>query len=196
MKKSQFSKQSHATSRLLAAASPLGASGLGRITTTHHGRAGFTIVELLIVIVVIGILAAIVLNTFAGTQARARNSERQTDIKALANQLEAYYTDNVSYPLASALDYNGTPARTGDDVAAILKGVDRNALLAPNGTGTNNIDNAQPATTVTNLYGYRAFQANGTTDCTATPCPKYTLYWTEEAVGGTAATQKTRTSLN
>ena len=36
-----------------------------------RNQAGFTIVELLIVIVVIGILAALVLNTFQGVQARA-----------------------------------------------------------------------------------------------------------------------------
>ena len=44
---------------------------------------GFTIVELLIVIVVIGILVALVVTTFSGIQRRARDTERQTDIKAV-----------------------------------------------------------------------------------------------------------------
>src|SRR5690606_24488036 len=47
---------------------------------------GFTVVELLIVIVVIGILAALVLNTFAGIQQKARDTERKTDINAVATQ--------------------------------------------------------------------------------------------------------------
>ena len=66
---------------------------------------GFTVVELLIVIVVIGILAALVLNSFAGVQAKARDTQRQTDINAIATQLEACYNDrcNGTYPTLAAL---------------------------------------------------------------------------------------------
>jgi prepilin-type N-terminal cleavage/methylation domain-containing protein len=60
---------------------------------------GFTIVELLIVIVVIGILAALVLNSFRGVQERARDTKRRTDVNAQASQLEVYYTDNGGYPV-------------------------------------------------------------------------------------------------
>ncbi|MEO8863266.1 MAG: prepilin-type N-terminal cleavage/methylation domain-containing protein, partial [Candidatus Saccharimonadales bacterium] len=41
---------------------------------------GFTIVELLIVIVVIGILAALVITTFTGIQQKGRDTERTTDL--------------------------------------------------------------------------------------------------------------------
>ena len=54
---------------------------------------GFTIVELLIVIVIIGILALLVLNTFNGVQQKARDTERQTDATSISKQLEAYYAD-------------------------------------------------------------------------------------------------------
>jgi len=64
---------------------------------------GFTIVELLIVIVVIGILAALVLNTFAGVQKRARDTQRQTAINSMATQLEVYYNDQGSYPALGPL---------------------------------------------------------------------------------------------
>ena len=50
---------------------------------------GFTIVELLIVIVVIGILAALVVVTYSGIQQKARDTERKTDVNALHGQLEA-----------------------------------------------------------------------------------------------------------
>ena len=53
-------------------------------------QSGFTIVELLIVIVVIGILATLVIVTFTGIQQKARNSKRQTDINALGSHIEAY----------------------------------------------------------------------------------------------------------
>ena len=59
---------------------------------------GFTIIELLIVIVVIGILAGLVLNAFGNIQERARDTERQNDINTIHTQLELYYTENSAYP--------------------------------------------------------------------------------------------------
>jgi prepilin-type N-terminal cleavage/methylation domain-containing protein len=61
-------------------------------------HSGFTIVELLIVIVVIGILAALVLNTFSSAQARARDADRINDVNTIKKALETYYTLNSSYP--------------------------------------------------------------------------------------------------
>jgi type IV pilus assembly protein PilA len=48
---------------------------------------GFTIVELLIVIVIIGILAALVITTYSGIQKKARDTERKTDVNALHRSL-------------------------------------------------------------------------------------------------------------
>ena len=58
---------------------------------------GFTIVELLIVIVVIAILAAITIVGFNGVQARSRDSMRKADINALAKALEVHYINHGSY---------------------------------------------------------------------------------------------------
>lgn len=81
-------------------------------------QSGFTIVELLIVIVIIGILAGLVIVTFVGIQQRARNSERQTDINSIASQLEGYFADNSGYPslddLNSATWRNGNNVKLGD----------------------------------------------------------------------------------
>jgi len=60
---------------------------------------GFTIVELLIVIVVIGILAAISIVAYNGIQQRARDATRMSDIGAIAKAVELYYAENGSYPL-------------------------------------------------------------------------------------------------
>lgn len=62
-----------------------------------NGR-GFTIVELLIVIVIIGILATLVIMTFAGVQKRARNTKTIANVRAYYNMIEAYYTTNGYYP--------------------------------------------------------------------------------------------------
>ena len=47
-----------------------------KFTTSHKRRTGFTIVELLIVIVIIAILAAITIVAYNGLQQRARDSQR------------------------------------------------------------------------------------------------------------------------
>lgn len=59
---------------------------------------GFTIVELLIVIVVIAILAAVSVMAYSGVQARARDSQRRQDIKTITKAIEMYYIDNGRYP--------------------------------------------------------------------------------------------------
>lgn len=66
---------------------------------------GFTIVELLIVIVVIGILAAITIVAYNGVQQRARDSKRQSDIAVLQKALEMYHVDNGGYPACSPTAY-------------------------------------------------------------------------------------------
>lgn len=65
---------------------------------------GFTIVELLIVIVVIGILAAIVITTFVGVQKKGRDADRKADINALYSQIEVYFAQNSRYPELSDLN--------------------------------------------------------------------------------------------
>src|SRR5260370_41348709 len=85
---------------------------------------GFTIVELLIVIVVIGILALLVITTYSGIQAKARNAKRSTDIASLQTQLEAFFSQNGYYP--SLTDMNTASWRTTN-----MKSLDQNALIDP-----------------------------------------------------------------
>lgn len=59
---------------------------------------GFTIVELLIVIVVIGILAAITIVAYNGIQQRARDTQRKSDLSQITKALQLYKIDNASYP--------------------------------------------------------------------------------------------------
>jgi prepilin-type N-terminal cleavage/methylation domain-containing protein len=62
---------------------------------------GFTIVELLIVIVVIGILAAITIVAYNGVQNRARTSAAESAANTVVKKAEAYNADEGSYPDAS-----------------------------------------------------------------------------------------------
>lgn len=61
-------------------------------------RKGFTLVELLIAISLIGILTAAGLASFINTQKVARNSKRTADLKALQGAIESYFTSSGSYP--------------------------------------------------------------------------------------------------
>ena len=63
---------------------------------------GFTIVELLIVIVVIGILAAITVVTFRGVQNRAFDATVQSDLKNAHSKIEIYQLEKGKYPRESA----------------------------------------------------------------------------------------------
>lgn len=65
-------------------------------------KTGFTIVELLIVIVVIGILAAITIVAFNGVTAKANDTKRISDIKNVAKIVNAYYAQNGSFPTTGA----------------------------------------------------------------------------------------------
>lgn len=64
----------------------------------HRTRGGFTIVELLVVIVVIGILAAITIVAYNGIQQRAQNAKTASAVKSYVNGFSVYGADNGSYP--------------------------------------------------------------------------------------------------
>lgn len=63
-------------------------------------QSGFTIIELLIVIVIIAILAAITLVAYNSVQARARDSARTSAVNAIQKALEMYKLDSGTYPNA------------------------------------------------------------------------------------------------
>ena len=65
---------------------------------------GFTLVELLIVIMVIGILSALVLSSInsEGIRGKSRDGQRAADLKKIQAALELYFVDNRSYPAAGS----------------------------------------------------------------------------------------------
>lgn len=69
----------------------------------HRKQHGFTIVELLIVIVVIAILAALAIVAFNGVQARANNSKTESAVAQWRKILISYATENGNYPLENTL---------------------------------------------------------------------------------------------
>ena len=75
--------------------------GVG-MSKTRTGLYGFTIVELLIVIVVIAILAAVTIVAYNGIQSRATASALQSNLNQIAKKLEIAKIDNNAYPASLA----------------------------------------------------------------------------------------------
>ena len=132
---------------------------------------GFTIIELLIVIAIIGILAGLVLNNFQGAQAKARDVQRKADINAIHGKLEEFYNNNNGYP-------------DGNLDTTVLAGADVDALKDADGTaiGYNGgfiVSTTAPTPTVSNTaeYAYAAYGCTtaGAQSTVGATCTKYVL---------------------
>ena len=80
---------------------------------------GFTIVELLIVIVVIAILAAISIVAYTGVQENARNTQRVANAKSVIDATNAYYSEKGSWPTLAELQ-GYTTVKISSDVSTKL----------------------------------------------------------------------------
>lgn len=65
-----------------------------RISVRH----AFTLIELLLVLVILGILAAVIVPKFAGRQEQARKSRAVTDVKNIETALDTFEIDNGRFP--------------------------------------------------------------------------------------------------
>jgi len=70
---------------------------MSRRIRAAHGERAFTLIELLIVVAIIAILAAIAVPNFLEAQVRAKVSRAKADMRSLATGLEAYRVDNNRY---------------------------------------------------------------------------------------------------
>ncbi|MEK7202225.1 MAG: type II secretion system protein [Patescibacteria group bacterium] len=70
---------------------------------------GFTLIEVLTVMAIIGILASIGAYTYAASLTRSRDSQRITDLQFIRNGLEQFYLDNREYPLFDSRDGRNLP---------------------------------------------------------------------------------------
>ena len=152
---------------------------------------GFTIVELIIVIAIMGILMTLGVVRLSSSQLEARDKERKSDVETLALFLESYYTSGNGtvinpgeYP-----SVDPTEGFIGGEVETLLD-IDKKILYAPGDSvsslkaATNNIQTTTgvlPLPSITDQYIYQPIASDGTLcDTEIKECVKFNLYtWYE-----------------
>lgn len=157
---------------------------------------GFTIVELLIVIVVIGILAAITIVSFNGVQSKARDAQRASDVNTIAKALQLYYIDNGRYPgspteTGGSTTINGSWSTTADASWSRLMDT-----LSPYVRSIGRDPTSTPNMSVVSGFGYNyAYFSSASDYCGAAPYQMYLLVYRleggaqKDTLAGTCATR-------
>jgi prepilin-type N-terminal cleavage/methylation domain-containing protein len=93
-------------------------------------KKGFTLVELLVTITIIGILASIGLNTFTSAQKKSRDAKRKAYLRQVVDAFEAYHNDKGEYPAADSGNIMG--CKTDAEEACTWGEIFSNTTPTPN----------------------------------------------------------------
>src|ERR1035437_8730885 len=108
-------------------------------------QSGFTIVELLIVIVIIAILATVTIVAYNGLTSQAKVAVMQSDLSSSSDQLKLYQVTYESYP--TALDSNYCPSAPTVDTNRCLKASNGNTFTYSSDGKTFNLTEKNPDNT-------------------------------------------------
>lgn len=147
-----------------------------KMIAKSRNRAGFTLVELAVTIVVIAILATISVISYDGMQQRARDAKRKSDISSITEALDLYYLKNQRYPNGSgSTTINSSWSTTADDswsdLAAALEPFLEEMPWDP-------VSSPGVPVTSSSSQGYNyAYFSNGAAYCGAAPRQMYILLY-------------------
>ena len=156
----------------------------------QHQSVGFTIVELLIVIVVIGILAAITIVAYNGIQNRANDVAVQSDLSNFHKRMEMQRSINGAYPATNGL--------TGIDLKVSLGSYDLNVNNLLYCVSTDQMEYGLAAVsksgkvTYVNTNGKISDYSQAWSQASSTTCPNiitavsYSATWGSTGTGGWA----------
>ncbi len=130
-----------------------------------RSRAGFTLVELIIVMAIIGILAGVVLVNVGPQREKARRTRAIADIKEMDTMLEIYHADNGDYPtsqqgLQALITEPSTPPVPGNWQGPYMKNR-RQPPLDPWGNEYVYVSPGQQNPDTFDLYSYGADGRSG-----------------------------------
>ena len=94
----------------------------------RKSSSGFTLIEIMAVIVTIGILTTISVVSFTKIQSSTRDKQRSNKISQIAEALEKYYGENGEYPSCANMTQTVTVVTTN-----VLKGLNKDVLTTPGG---------------------------------------------------------------
>lgn len=87
-------------------------------------RSGFSLIELLVVISIIGVLTAVLMANFMGARERARDAQKIQDLNAMKNALRMYYNDHQSYPTGTAImSFSDFSATDQSELTKVMPGI-------------------------------------------------------------------------
>jgi prepilin-type N-terminal cleavage/methylation domain-containing protein len=135
---------------------------------------GFTIIELLVVLVILCILGALVALTYSGVQAKNRNAERQADIDLLKGNLESYYAQTNTYPRLADLS---SPTWRAEHMKKLQGKTIQDPRWSTTVSGCSTGNNISVANQpMANCYSYQVTASDGSAcDNEKVLCAHYTL---------------------
>lgn len=120
-------------------------------------RRGFTLIELMIVIVILGILMGTILPRITGAQSRARDTARQADLNSIAQAMELYYDDFGAYPGTNAT-YECLDPDVDTGTSDLIKEYFKGSIIPSPPTGETNV---LPAVNCEGAYAYAPIKNRG-----------------------------------
>lgn len=141
-----------------------------------HKRYGFTIIELLIVVVMIAILAAISAVAYNGMQQRARSSTKVSNVVAATNLISLYLSEHNTFPVHT----NGSYCLTVDNLCTGYDGTTLTSDNAPLMSALRSYGNppmsSGDASSLAQYYGIE-YSYSDTRTLGGIPNPVLIVYW-------------------